>query len=135
MSNHLHVGVVKALYAAFAAGDDEKILNLVTDDVVFEIPGMPGVPLGTRYHGKSGVQKFLADRGPALTYTAFAPDKFFSDQDHVIVLGQTAGTVKTTGKSFGYKWVQLFEISSDNRVRRFHEFMDTHELVSAFTGP
>ena len=125
------IGVVQAVYKAFLAGDVEGLLNLLTDGVTFELPAMPGVPLGTLYRGKAGVWQFLADRAPVLTYTAFAPGTFVSDRGHVIVVGETAGTVKATGKHFGYQWVHHFEVTPDHRVRRFHEFMDTHALVAA----
>ena len=32
---------------------------------------------------------------------------------------------------FGYKWVQLFEFDEQDHIARFHEFFDTHVLVSA----
>ena len=132
MANDSHVSIVQELYAAFLAGDVEAILDLLTEDVTFILPELPGVPLQTTYLGKKGFRQFLADREPALTYTAFNPQQYFSDQDHVIVLGNTEGTVKATGKAFGYQWVQLFEITREHRVRRIHEFMDTHALVVAF---
>jgi ketosteroid isomerase-like protein len=132
MPNDRHVSIVQALYAAFGAGDVEALLDLLTEDVTFVLPALPGVPLKTTYEGKDGFRQFLADREPALRYTAFAPNQFFSDQDHVIVLGETEGIVIATGKPFGYRWVQLFEITREDRVSRIHEFMDTHALVSAF---
>lgn len=128
------VGVVQALYKAFFAGDVEGLMALLADDVTFELPAMPGVPLATVYRGKAGVRQFLADRAVVLTYNAFTPGRFLADRDQVIVVGETAGTVNATGKPFGYKWVQLFEVTPDRRVRRFHEFMDTHALVKAFAG-
>jgi ketosteroid isomerase-like protein len=136
MANARHVEVVKELYAAFQRADPAAVLQCLTDDVVFTMPEMPGVPLGTSYHGKEGVARFLGERGPVLQYTFFAPDRFFSDQDTVLVLGETAGTVLRTGESFRYRWVQLFEFAADDRIQRFHEFLDTHVLVSAFArGP
>jgi hypothetical protein len=35
---------------------------------------------------------------------------------------------------FSYKWVQLFEFAPDDRIQRFHEFLDTQVLVSAFAA-
>ncbi|RYD37729.1 MAG: hypothetical protein EOP86_02770 [Verrucomicrobiaceae bacterium] len=132
MDNDSHISVVKDLYSAFGTGDIEALLGVLTEDVAFILPELPGVPLQTTYEGKDGFRQFLADREPALVYTAFSPSQFFSDRDHVIVLGRTEGTVKSTRNGFQYQWVQLFEFTPENRVRRIHEFMDTHTLVSAF---
>jgi uncharacterized protein len=132
MSNQKHIDVVKALYTAFGTGDVPRLLDLVSDDITFELPELPNVPLEAVYHGKDGIRQFMADRAPVLTYTGFVPDKFLSDQDHVVVLGETSGIINRTGAPFHYKWVQVFEIDAENRIRRFQEFMDTHVLVSAF---
>lgn len=135
MANTVHVQVVTALYAAFQSGDTEAFLACLTDDVVFTLPEMPGVPFRSSYHGKQGVAGFLSDRGPFIRYTLFAPNKFFSDQDTVLVIGETAGTVLRTKSPFHYRWVQLFEFAPDNRIKWFHEFLDTQVLSSAFAVP
>jgi uncharacterized protein len=132
MSNQDHIAVVQSLYEAFAAGDIDAFLDLVTDDITLELPEMATVPLSALYEGKQGVRQFMADRASVLTYTNFDPQKYLSDQDHVVVFGQTRGIVNRGSTPFGYKWVQVFEITPENRVRRFQEFMDTHALVSAF---
>jgi ketosteroid isomerase-like protein len=134
MANTTHVQVVESLYAAFQSGDTAAVLACVADDVVFTIPEMPGVPLRPSYHGKHGVSDFLSDREPLIRYTLFEPHKFFSDQDTVLVLGGTAGIVVHSQAPFRYRWVQLFEFTPDNRIQRFHEFLDTQVLVSAFAA-
>ncbi len=132
MANQRHVDRVKELYAAFQNADEPALLQCLTEDVEFNIPEMPGVPLGTSYHGKEGVTRFLTERGPVIQYTAFEPQRFLSDQEAVVVLGETAGQVIKTGRAFRYKWVQLFEFAPSGLIRRLHEFLDTNVLVKAF---
>lgn len=132
MTNQDHIELVKAVYAAFGAGDVEALLDLVADDISFELPEMDEVPLDTVYRGKEGIRKFMADRDGVLQYTDFQIFRFFSDQDHVFVLGETAGIVLNTEKPFRFPWLELFEITQDNRVRRFREFLDSHKFVAAF---
>lgn len=133
MANPDHVQAVKSLYAAFGADDTPRFLELLTDDVRFTMPDMPGVPLRTEYRGKDGALQFLRDRAPSIRYTLFDPQKFFSDQDTVLVLGETGGHVIASGREFRYTWVQLFEFAPENLIKRFHEFLDTNVLVSAFS--
>jgi ketosteroid isomerase-like protein len=134
MANLRHVQIVKELYGAFQQADERALLQCLADDVVFTMPEMPGVPLGESYQGKAGVKQFLRDRGPAIRYTEFDPQRYFSDQDAVLVLGETAGLVVTTGRAFRYKWVQLFEFAPDSLIRSFHEYLDTNVLVNAFAS-
>jgi hypothetical protein len=132
MTNDAHLESVRALYAAFGKGDSDAMLALLTEDVVFTLPEMPGVPLQASYQGKDGILSFLRDREPLLRYEAFDPRRFFSDQDTVIVLGSTRGIVLSGPAPFQYQWVQLFEFDGGGLISRFHEFLDTHVLVSAF---
>lgn len=134
MENPRHVEVVRELYDAFSNADPPALLRCLTDDVEFVLPEMPGVPLETSYRGKEGVTRFLADREPAIRYTRFEPRTFLSDQNTVVVLGETGGVVVPTGTAFDYRWVQLFEFGPEDRIRRFHEFLDTNVLVSAFAA-
>jgi ketosteroid isomerase-like protein len=133
MSDSGHVGMVRALYAAFQAGHISAILELVSDDFSLELPPMPAVPWRSSYPGKSGLRDFLVERGPLVTYTFFGPDQFFADQGHVLVLGETAGIARITGRAFRYKWVHIFQFSPHGLIRRMEEVLDTHVLVTAFS--
>jgi ketosteroid isomerase-like protein len=132
VANEAHVDLVKRLYHAFGSNDLDRLLSLLSDDIIFEFPKMPSVPLREKYVGKAGVRQFFADRAPAIHYTSFEPQTFLSDSDAVIVLGETAGTVIPTRVPFQYKWVQFFEIAADQRISRFYEFLDTQAFCSAF---
>lgn len=135
MSNQAQIDIVQKIYAAFGTGDVDGMLALLDDSITFELPNLPGVPLDTLYTGKDGVRQFMVDRGPAIEYKSFVIDQIFSDQDHVLVLGQTSGTVLATGSPFSYEWVQVFSFTPDDLVVKFREFMDTYVLVNAFKAP
>lgn len=133
MTNAAHVHLVHAVYDSFLTGNVETFVGLFTEDAVLELPAMPGIPWRSSYVGREGLLEFFTSRGPLITYTAFEPREFFTDQSSVIILGRTAGLVRTTGRTFEAEWVQVLDISPENRVRRFREYTDTHALVSAFT--
>jgi ketosteroid isomerase-like protein len=133
MADFGHVGIVRALYAAFQAGHVDAVLELVSDDFSLELPPMPAVPWRSSYPGKSGLRDFLVERGPLVTYTYFSPDQFFADQGHVLVVGETAGIARITGRAFRYKWVHIFQFSPHGLIRRMEEVLDTHVLVTAFS--
>jgi ketosteroid isomerase-like protein len=133
MSNPDHLGIVHALYAAFQAGHVAAVLDLVSDDFCLVLPRMPDVPWRSSYPGKEGLRDFLTQRGPLVTYTYFGPDQFFADRGHVLVIGETAGIARVTGRAFRYRWVHVFQFSPSGLVSRMEEILDTHVLVSAFS--
>ncbi len=133
MSNTGHLGIVHALYAAFQAGHVGAVLDLVSDDFCLVLPQMPDVPWRSSYPGKEGLRDFLAQRGPLVTYTFFGPDQFFADRGHVLVIGETAGIARVTGRAFRYKWVHIFQFSPSGLISRMEEVLDSHVLVTAFS--
>lgn len=135
MTNAARVQLVHAVYASFLSGNVDTFVGLFTEDASLELPPMPGIPWRSTYAGREGLREFFTSRGPLLTYTAFEPRQFFTDDDCVVILGRTAGVVRTTGRAFDFEWVQVLEFAPGNLVRRFREFLDTHALVTAFTPP
>ena len=133
MSDSGHIGMVQALYSAFQAGHIAPILDLVSDDFSLELPPMPDVPWRSSYPGKEGLREFLVQRGPLVTYTHFSPDQFFADRGHVLVVGETAGIARVTGRAFRYKWVHILQFSPNGLISRIEEVLDTHVLVTAFS--
>jgi uncharacterized protein len=131
MSVRSNIKIVQALYQAFGAGDVTAILNLLADDVVFELPRLEGVPLKPRYKGKKGFQQFLKDRGPAIHYDKFAPNEFIGQGEVVVVLGETRGKVLTTGKRFRHQWAQVYRIRY-GKIAAIQEFLNTAEIRMAF---
>lgn len=131
MSAYGNSNIVQALYEAFGAGNVEAVLELLTDDVVFELPQLEGVPLQPRYLGKDGFQQFLVDRGPSIQYDKFMPQEFIEQGNVVVVLGETQGVVLTTGKRFQHQWAQVYRIRED-KIAGIQEFLNTTEISAAF---
>ncbi|MBS1810957.1 MAG: hypothetical protein JST84_22525 [Acidobacteria bacterium] len=73
------------LYQAFGNGSIDDFLNVLTDDVVLEMPRLPDVD---RDKGKKGVLQILKDREPAIRYDKFLPQEFIAQGDIVVVLGR-----------------------------------------------
>ena len=53
---------VRGMYAAFKRGDIDALVEAVTDDVVWDVPGPPHVPASGRRFGARGGQEVLRDR-------------------------------------------------------------------------
>ena len=131
MSEEPNLDTVKRIYAAFGNGDEDGFLEELTEDVSFELPRLEGLPLDSRYDGKDGIRKFLNDRKPALKYEAFDVQEFLSNEDTVVVLGETRGRAIPTGKPFRHEWVQVFRFR-DGKVAAIKEFVSCEEISMAF---
>src|SRR5882672_11007889 len=99
------IQIVQQVYADFGNQNVEGVLNSLTDDISWNDPGSPGIPYGKKRNGKKEVMSFFIEMGSTVTFTEFAPQEFYADNDAVIVKGFFAGNAIATGKSFASDWV------------------------------
>lgn len=89
-----NVDALKGGYDAFARGDIEAVLELMTDDVEWVETGV--TPSRGRYHGKEAVRsRWLASVGQSFDEFTVSPERFIDAGDHVAVLG--TGRVRLKG--------------------------------------
>ena len=106
--------VTRAAWDAFAAGDLESIMKVLTDDIEWVIPG--NSTIGGIYRGKDEVTNFLmtlAGKGFAST-----PEHVIAEGDHVVVLAR----VTADGQSSDQANVLTFR---DGKVAKFQSAGDT----------
>ncbi len=99
MSTQSNVEVVKAAYAAFGAGDIQKLLSLMTSDIVWEFPASKVIPWAGTFKGPAEVGRFFAALMEHGEPEAFEPLSFVASDDRVVVLGPERFRVKSTGLS------------------------------------
>ena len=126
-----NVQIIQQAYADFGSANIQGILDVCTDDVVWTGAENPNVPIAGTFKGKDGVMKFFNALAENVDYSSFEPKEFFSDKDVVIVLGNHAGKVKKTGKSFGHDWCMVFRLR-DGKVYHYYVFVDTRDQAEAF---
>jgi ketosteroid isomerase-like protein len=135
MSESANVQVVKDAYAAFQQGDIDGVLRLVVDDVDWHgVKGTEGVaPQAGARKGRAAVGEFFQQLAASTEFTRFEPREFVAQGDQVVVIGDYAATVKSTGRSVVTDWVMVFTVR-DGRIARFREWTDSAQLVRAY-GP
>lgn len=111
--------IVQKLYENFGKKDVPAIMDMLTDDAVFEdnaalwIDGKPHiVPFAGKYSGKNSIPGFFQKMAETTEITKFEPVKFFENGNHVIALVNLAGRFKTEGTSGENLWVMLWEIDN-----------------------
>jgi ketosteroid isomerase-like protein len=128
-----NVAVIQQAYAAFGRGDVDGILDLCTDNVVWEgvIGASANVPQRGIRHGKAEVREFFRQVAESVTFQRFEPREFIAQGDRVVVLGFYAGTPTSTGKKHESDWVMVFRLTG-GKVSEFREFTDSAALNAAY---
>ena len=131
MSTQSHVELVKEAYAAFGAGDLQKLLGLLTPDVIWEFPVSKVIPWARTFRGPSEVAQFFAALKEYSVLEAFEPLHFVDSDDRVVVLGRERIRVRSTDLTCSCEWAHAFTVL-DGKIAGFREYTDTAAMVSAF---
>jgi ketosteroid isomerase-like protein len=131
MSIQSNVDVVKAAYSAFGAGEVQKLLALMTSDIVWEFPASKVIPWAGKFTGPAEVGRFFAALMEHSEPQAFEPLNFVASEDRVVALGRERFRVKSTGRTWACEWAHAF-IFRDGKIAGFREYTDTAAMESAF---
>ena len=127
-----NIAVVQSAYAAYARGDIEAVLSVLTPDVEWHTTGRPeDFPALGKRKGMAAAQDFFKTVANHLEFSEFSPREFYCDRDKVFVLGHYAMTVRKNGRKFASDWVHIFTFRG-GRVAEYREFLDTAQHASAF---
>ena len=124
MSGDANVAVVRRLAAAYEAADIAVIDGLLSDDVVFHVPGQH--PLSGTYSGKAAVFGYLGKVAATSQSSdgGFEVHAVMGDDAHAVAL--VTGTIEHDSVRFVRPTVHVFHIC-DGHVTEFWEAsLDQH---------
>lgn len=119
--------IVTDLYAAMAARDFARALDLIVDECV--ITQDERLPWGGRYVGRDG----FADMGARLTGTitsTVTTDALFEADGNVIQFGRSRGTINANGAAFDIPEVHTWTVRNGKAVAA-HFSIDTPAMLQA----
>jgi uncharacterized protein len=125
-------GVVRDFFSAFAKGDIPNVLNTLSPDIDWLVPGPSIIPYAGPRHGRDEVQGFFKTFSDAVDVQKFEPRDFVEQDEKVVVQGSEDLRVKGTGKSVHNEWTLVFVVSA-GKISRFRSYEDTAALASAFS--
>lgn len=132
MSETRNVEQVRQIFDAFGRGDVPAILERLTEDVDWVIPGPASViPYAGARKGREGALEFFTRYAESLEMEAFEPREFVAQGDKVVVLGYERFRVRTTGRIAETDWALVFTFR-DGQVSRLQSFEDTAALGDGF---
>ena len=132
MSERENTETVRRIFEAFGRGDVATLMSLLSDEVVWLMPGPPGVvPYAGERRGHAGASQFFQLLGAAVEFEQFEPREYVAQGDKVVALGFERGRVRATGKTFDNHWALVFTLSG-GRVTEFRAYEDSAAVASAF---
>lgn len=117
------VEIVRSGYGDFAKGNIPGVLAVF--DPKIEWTETEGLPYGGTYIGHSElVEKVFMRLGTEWDGFKVTPKEFLEAGERVIVLGQSSGTYKATGKSFRADFAHVWTLRGGKAVK-FVQYVDT----------
>lgn len=130
-----NVHIVQESYAAFGRGDIPSVLNLLTDDVEWTVPGPADIlPHAGTFRGREQVERFFTQLSQAIEYEQFEARDFVAGGEGVVALGYEKGRARPTGRTFEGHWAMVFVLRA-GRIASFRAYADTAAAVEAFSTP
>jgi len=131
MSDRDNEQTIRDAYAAFQRGDVEGVLDKLTDDVEWSLPGPSEIPYTGIRHGKSGAAEFFRILSESDEVQVMDPQTYVSSGNIVVVLGRYEARVKATGRIAQTDWVHVFTFR-DGKVAAWREYFDTAGYAKAY---
>ncbi|HRH50208.1 MAG TPA: nuclear transport factor 2 family protein [Panacibacter sp.] len=122
---------VQQMYADFGQGNITGILNVISDDIIWDTPGPRLIPWAGVRRGKAGAIDFFQQVGSSTTYEKFEPQTFIEEADTVVASGVGHFTTKTTGKKGISPWIMVWTFK-DGVATQVKNHWDTYAIAETF---
>ncbi len=126
-----NVQQVQNIYSAFGRGDIATVLDTLTDDIEWVIPGPSDLAFTGTRRGKQAVQEWFGILVQHISYQVFEPRQFIAQDETVVALVHTEGMALPTGRTYVNPEAHVITFRGD-KVARFHTFEDTAAVAAAF---
>lgn len=130
MSEQENIELVRQAYQNFKTGNIQALLNLMAEDVTWQLPEIENVPFSGRREGRGQVGEFFSLLSGDQDVVQFEPREFVAQNDKVVALGTYNWRVKATGREYGGEWAHVFTVR-DGKISGFNEYMDTAAATAA----
>jgi ketosteroid isomerase-like protein len=134
MSEHDNVATVRAAYAAWRRGDIPAVLDALTEDVEWEMPGPPEiVPYAGLWRGQAAMTRYFAVLSETVEFEEYELESIVAQGDQVVVVGRSRVLAKQTGRAFDDHFAHWFEFRG-GKAARMRYYTDTAAAVAALSG-
>jgi ketosteroid isomerase-like protein len=132
LSAEENTGLTQSAYAAFGRGDLAAFAEMMADDIEWVEPGEPeDSPNAGTFHGKEAVLNWFAGLASTIDTTTFEPREFIAQNDKVVCLVYTEGTVRATGRPLVNNEAHVWTFR-DGKIARVQIYLDTAAVAVGF---
>ena len=123
--------IVKEVYRLFGEKNIPALLSHFDNDIEFVRPGNADIPFAGTFKGFDGLIKMFTIIAQSIRLKTFVPEKFFANEDMIVVLGSDTAEVIATGRSYTTTWVQAFTLKN-GKIIHVQVYFDTLTIANAF---
>lgn len=123
--------VVQDCFRFFKEGNLQGLLEQLTDNVQWIVPGPKEIPYAGSREGKLAVGEFFKLIQKSEDVLRMEPQDFIEQGNKVVALGFWESKVKKTGKITKGDWAMVFTLRN-GKIARFQEYSDTNNTAEAF---
>ena len=132
--------VVKAMYAAFAKGDLNGVLDLQPDDCVWYVgegdngvktSPVPPLPFAGTFKGKAGLQQFFKVLDETVRFRSYEQTEFVVQGNTVIVILHDQAHAKPTKTDYD-TWLVHKCVVRNGKIASLWNHIDTGPIWAAF---
>jgi uncharacterized protein len=126
METLVHYGMkVNEMYEAFNRRDLNFILDMLSNDCIWEVMGQPEIPFGGIYHGREDVKEFFGKLEDSLDMSDFTVEHILENGNMVIATGHFTAMARKTNKRFSTIWAMTYEFNDHEQIVHFRDCFDT----------
>lgn len=129
MHEQANTQLVQQAYRNFQTGDIPSVLNVLAEDVLWQLPEMENVLFAGTWHGRKEVERFFSRSAGGRRVSAGG---IIAQGSKVVVLGRFTMHVKATDRASRSAWVHVWTVEGD-KVNHVREYVDTFAVSRAHT--
>lgn len=123
--------LIRRLYEAMQAGDQERMFALMSDDVLLVVPGPPGLGAAGTWRGHAGARECFRRLGEGHVTESLVFHDLIAEGDKVVSRLHVVARAKVSGARFESDILHLFTLR-DGKVSELIDFFDTEALARAY---
>jgi len=130
MGMHESVKLVKSAYEDLINDDYDAFLRKCAPEAEVEYPAEGQIRYGGLWRGREGISRFFKTHDEEEEILEFRIDEYVGQADRVVVLGEFQGRAKSSGRTWGTRFVHILTVR-DRMIQRFEACYDTAAAVEA----
>ena len=132
MNESDNIALVQRAFGSFGRGDIQGILDLVTEDTDWVMPGPAIIPHAGTRKGPGEIREFFDLLMSTQSDQSLVIDQYVAQDNTVVALGRYTATITTTGKQLKTPAVFVFQIRNGKFARQ-EIYTDTAAGAESYT--